>query len=480
MQFSLWMVEEALQPYRIERSLTEKVTRTIENIRLYAQGTQRRDDTLYVERSDVFFQDGDDTVICFHHGNLLRVQTASVTLVFNQILQFFEERQIWESTLNDRITSGCLLNDVLDHFREVLPLPLMVLDNGQIMLAHSEQFGMDSIDEEWNTALETGSFHIEKLTAYNQMHHARIRQQGNYAVPADPFPYASFNRNIYIDQEFVGFISLILVSEMKEVYEDWFDLACSAIMNWVKLYMQQNEIVMRREVLIELLEGHDEHLKQFSDAMNTAGWDQNIRKRILVLSCMSDVLNMNLHIARVLGQSTSSIYAIEHQNQIVAVIRDSLFTSGEFHSTVLSILEMSGYYGGISDPFTDYRSLPVSYRQARIAMEHGITKPGVIQSIQDHLFPYIFETLRNSADMDLCHPALRILSDYDRDHKTSLLHVLDVYLKSLGSQSASAKALFIHRSSLIRKLDRITELCCIDLNDYETRLHLMLSFQLLS
>ena len=82
--------------------------------------------------------------------------------------------------------------------------------------------------------------------------------------------------------------------------------------------------------------------------------------------------------------------------------------------------------------------------------------------------------------MDLCHPALRILSDYDRDHKTALLHVLDVYLKSLGSQSASAKALFIHRSSLIRKLDRITELCGIDLNDYETRLHLMLSFQLLS
>lgn len=478
MQFSLWMVEEALQPYVVERHLTFPVSRTIENIRLYARQSERRDDTLYVEQSDVFFQDGDDSIICIHRDSFLRVHTATVTLVFNQILQFFEETREWEILLNDRITSGCLLRDVLNHFHDVLPLPLMVLDNGQIMLAHSEAFGKDTIDEEWNAALETGSFHIGKLAEYNRLHHESIRQRGNYIIPSGPFPYASFNRNIYIDSEFVGFISLILIEEIREVYEDWFDLACTAILNWMKLYMQQNAIILRQEALAELLEGHREHLKQFSDAMYTVGWNREDAKRILVVSCLSDVLNMNLHIARVLGQNTSSVYAIEHQNQIVAVIKDTLLSSGEYSASLLPILEKSGYYGGLSNPFTDYDSLQHFYRQARIAMQYCVPRPGHVQSIQDHLLPFLLETLQTSADMELRHPALLLLAEYDRVHRTDLLHILEVFLKHFCNQSETAKALYLHRSSVIRKIDRIVQLTGVDLDDYETRLHLMLSFEL--
>ena len=479
MQFSLWMVEEALQPYVTERHFSGSISRTIENIRLYASRAERRDDTLYVERSDIFFHDGDDSTVCIHRDSYLRVQTATVTLVFNQILQFFEETQEWETLLNNRITSGCLLRDVLNHFHDVLPLPLMVLDNGQIMLAHSEAFGRDTIDEEWNEALETGSFHIGKLAEYNRLHHESIRNRGNYIIPSGPFPYASFNRNIYIENEFVGFISLILIEEIREVYENWFDLACTAILNWVKLYMQQNAIVLRQEALAELLEGHQEHLKQFSDAMYTAGWNREDAKRILVVNCLSDVLNMNLHIARVLGQNVSSVYAIEHQNQIVAVIKETLLTSGEFSDSLLPILEKSGYYGGLSNPFTDYGSLQYYYRQARIALQHGAPRPGHVVSVQDHLLPFLLEMVQASADMELRHPAILLLAEYDRTHRTDLLHVLEVFLKHFCNQSETAKALFLHRSSVIRKLDRITQITGIDLDDYETRLHLMISFELM-
>jgi len=479
MQFSLWMVEEALQSYVVERHFSGRISRTIENIRLYNRQIERRDDTLYVEHSNVIFQDGDESIVCVHRNSFLRVRTATVTLVFNQILQFFEETREWEELLNDRITSGCLLRDVLNHFHDVLPLPLMVLDNGQIMLAHSEAFGRDTIDEEWNEALETGSFHIGKLAEYNRLYHEFIRNRGNYVIPSGPFPYASFNRNIYIDNEFVGFISLILIEEIREVYEDWFDLACTAILSWVKLYMRQNAIVLRQEALAELLEGHEEHLKQFSDAMYTVGWNREDSKRILVVNCLSDVLNMNQHIARVLGQNTTTFYAIEHQNQIVAIFKESLLVSGEFAASVQPILKKSGYYGGLSNPFTDYGSLQHFYRQARIALEHCVPRPGHVQSIQDHLLAFLLETVQTSANMELRHPAVLLLAEYDRIHRTDLLHVLEVFLKHFCSQSETARALFLHRSSVIRKLDRIVQLTGIDFDDYETRLHLMISFALM-
>ena len=466
MQFSLWMVEETLQPYLIRRHIQEKVPRTIENIRLYAKNTERRSDTLYVETSDIFFENGKDTVICLQGQNYLEIETASVSLVFNQILQFFEETQNWETALTEMITSGCLLKDVLNHFQNVLPLPLMVLDHGQVMLASSEKYGIDSIDEDWNLALQTGSFHMEKLESYNKQYCDRIQYKHH------------FNHNIYIENEFVGFISMILMSELKEVYRDWFDLACHAIMNWISLYMRQNEIVMRQEAFTELLEGRKEHLKSFSDAMSTAGWQRKTSMRILVVSCISDILNMNLHIARMVSRNTASVYAIDHQNEIVMILKEDLLSSAEFQSGILQILEKSGYYGGLSDSFTDFENLNYYYRQARIALSSGDSYPGKIYSIRDHMLPYIFELLNSSADMSLKHPALETLQTYDRQHHSDLYHVLDTYLQTNCSQTDTAKKLYIHRNSLIRKIDKISALCDIDLEDYETRLHLMISYRI--
>lgn len=478
MQFSLWMVEETLQPYRIRRHIQEEVPRTIENIRLYAKNTERRSDTLYVETSDIFFENGKDTVICLHGSNYLEIETASVNLVFNQILQFFEETQNWETALTEMITSGCLLKDVLNHFQNVLPLPLMVLDHGQVMLASSEKYGIDSIDEDWNLALQTGSFHMEKLESYNKQYYDRIQYKHHYVIPADPFPYSSFNHNIYIESEFVGFISMILLSELKEVHRDWFDIACHAILNWISLYMRQNEIVMRQEAFTELLEGRKEHLKSFSDAMSTAGWQRKTSMRILVVSCISDILNMNLHIARMVSRNTASVYAIDHQKEIVMILKEELLSSEEFKSGILQILEKSGYYGGLSDPFTDFDNLDYYYRQACIALSSGDSYPGKIYSIRDHMLPYIFELLSSSTDMSLKHPALEILQAYDRQHHSGLYHVLDIYLQTNCSQTETAKKLYIHRNSLIRKIDKISALCDIDLEDYETRLHLMISYRI--
>ena len=75
-------------------------------------------------------------------------------------------------------------------------------------------------------------------------------------------------------------------------------------------------------------------------------------------------------------------------------------------------------------------------------------------------------------------PEKLLLAEYDRVHRTDLLHILEVFLKHFCNQSETAKALYLHRSSVIRKIDRIVQLTGVDLDDYETRLHLMLSFEL--
>lgn len=64
------------------------------------------------------------------------------------------------------------------------------------------------------------------------------------------------------------------------------------------------------------------------------------------------------------------------------------------------------------------------------------------------------------------------LSAYDAGHNTQLLKTVEVYLDHGGSLIDAAEALYIHRNTLIHRLDRIQQLTDIDLKDPIHRLNL--------
>jgi PucR family transcriptional regulator, purine catabolism regulatory protein len=74
------------------------------------------------------------------------------------------------------------------------------------------------------------------------------------------------------------------------------------------------------------------------------------------------------------------------------------------------------------------------------------------------------------------------LADYDRQHRSTLVQTIDSYFMHHGNISQTAEALFIHRNTLLYRLDRIQELTQHDLNQSNMRLalHLALKFWQLS
>ena len=478
MQFSLWMIQELFRDVQTQLRLRETERRTIRNIRLYNGGVMSDRQSLYIESSEVFFQDNDRAAVCVHGDNVLWIRSLTVNEVFNRVLEFFEACQLREQKLNRMITSNCLLKDILNDFCDVIPLPLMVLDNGQMILATSENYGPGTIDPEWDVGLQTGRFQTQTLNAYNTLYLDKVKERGFYEVPADPFPYPSFNRNIFLGHEFVGFISMILVRENREVYKDWFDIACAAIMDWIALYMQQNEILLRQKIFSELLDGDLSHAAQFTNTMETYGWKPENRKRLLVLHCISNVLNMNQLMSKVLNRESPAIYAMEYQNEIVAAVNDSLIPPDRFSGEILPLFRNNGYYGGVSDSFSDFGNLFQYYLQAKTALRHGQAHAGSLHHIKDHMVPYIFQWLTSRNRLDMRHPALAEIREYDRLHGSGCYEILRVYLQSGCSQTAAAEALYLHRNTLIRKIEKIQKLFHIDLGSYEIRLHLMMSFEM--
>lgn len=82
---------------------------------------------------------------------------------------------------------------------------------------------------------------------------------------------------------------------------------------------------------------------------------------------------------------------------------------------------------------------------------------------------------QNEHSMVLNNRALQILLNYDRENQTNYVHTIRSYLASNCNISRTAEFLFIHRHTLMKRLDRIYALSGLDFNDYYARIYMSLA-----
>ncbi len=70
------------------------------------------------------------------------------------------------------------------------------------------------------------------------------------------------------------------------------------------------------------------------------------------------------------------------------------------------------------------------------------------------------------------------LAEYDRQHRGSLVQTVDAYFNHHANVSQTAESLFIHRNTLLYRLERIQELTGQDINQPDMRLALHLALRL--
>jgi purine catabolism regulator len=70
------------------------------------------------------------------------------------------------------------------------------------------------------------------------------------------------------------------------------------------------------------------------------------------------------------------------------------------------------------------------------------------------------------------------LAEYDTDHNTQLVPTLDAFFAHHGNVSQAAESLYLHRNSLLYRLERIGEISGLDLDDADDRFSLQLALKL--
>ena len=82
---------------------------------------------------------------------------------------------------------------------------------------------------------------------------------------------------------------------------------------------------------------------------------------------------------------------------------------------------------------------------------------------------------RKDSSVVLDNQSLQLLLNYDNVNNTNYVQTLRIYLSNSGNMTQTAGQLFVHRHTLIKRLDKISSIGNLNLDDYYTRIYMSIA-----
>ena len=482
MMLSIWIIAGKLKKYEPEVSAKSGKC-DISGVRLYSEAmTNKNPNLMFITRGSTFFNEesaGSD-VLCAHGEDWIKLKTTDIDAVFNDILDIFDEFNAWTDALNSAARASCTMQHFIDISSGVLPYPIFITDNQGNVIAFSKNFGVGTVDEYWDPIVLKGETHKDIFIGI-------VRNAENEAVTdwdsKAKIYNSTFRRfigvHLVIDNEIVGSVVMIeYADEFNEGQCQIADIFCDAATTALARGSSDAELRTGAAMIKDLLEGHKVDHSYVDGLLNKVVGDNAAKTLILCKNIMRSDFNFKNSFATRLSQRGVACFTMVYADYIIAVAK---------HGSEMDLIKRlkderldEENIFGFSLPFTSVIMLPGAFQQAKLALERGNKEPGAVNKCVDYAYAYLLDLLSKDINLtsDLIHPALGILARYDALHKSDLFNTLYIFLSKERNVVETAKCLFIHRNSLLYRLQRIERLISTDLEDINVRMYLLLSYHI--
>jgi DNA-binding PucR family transcriptional regulator len=137
--------------------------------------------------------------------------------------------------------------------------------------------------------------------------------------------------------------------------------------------------------------------------------------------------------------------------------------------------------GGSGSFYQEYTMVEKSYQEALMVLQIKKQFPNETKFLHSYpdlgyyrFLPLILEEKRKRSFKNSCLEKLR---EYDRDHKSNLLHTLEVFLSNDSNSKEAADILHVHTNTLNYRLKRISEIGEINLTNMDQKVTLYLDLK---
>ena len=439
-----------------------------------------------------FLVAGTSDLSCFSDSaRILSVgEEADFPEILNLVQQTFEKYQAWDRQLQNALQSSDPVDEMLEVSLPIFNNPIFAHDTNFYILSCPRQVrGMSDWERDPRTGRLTVPLSLIQDFRLDMEYLRTLTTEGPHIYSEDMRGYRILYFNLWLNKNYMG---RLCVNELQSLILPSHLLAMHHLGSFIELCLRQHMLFRLnmgndiRQFFTDYLDGKVFEESQLQHSLHFLNW--NMHDRYLCLRLESDHQNEQMHssmatLGHIEAQIPDGCAFIYHQG--IAVIVNLSYDNSSISDilSALAIILREGLYKlGASSVVQDFLQLPQAYFQAVAALELGKKSGSMIwcYRFDDYILDYVLDqsTTQISPDL-LCHQSLSVLKKYDEENKTELFHTLDVYLSLERNALQTANALFIHRSTLFYRLERIQKLTKLNLDDAKIRLVLQLSFAML-
>lgn len=528
MRFSNNIILEELRPYKVTSYMSEQDNGVYRWVSLLPEDSEQMEsDILYVcllsQALEHLAKTNGFRYLCIpdsRSGNMEKPYTGNLkglivveeerdiswlfTLIQNRLLRLND----WLQDMHAALFNNCDYQQLIDLSEPILNNFIAVLDSSYKLLAYTKN---KTSDDPINISLVEKGYHTEETVRLLQ----EKRRFKFYGEQEDLYTTSAGGISRYdtiekwCRHEGVPLLHVVLVcsqtplnTAMIELFEMLMDAITICFQRELKT---RSALPVYNSLFMDMLYGGLENPLVIAERAKYANVPFTGNFDVYRIVFEDNAIVLVSRLARELMTYLPNSKVFSHEYEIVVLnayttpaIREA---SANSVSQLRPILEKYQAMCGISTCFHRLTELQNAYIQASRAQMVGSRLGNLGSSLNfdkglwaqtappcespiffyDDVFPYFmlhsakhdpFDLFRNTS----CSQALAVLSDYDKEHDTTLVQILYIYLLCERRATAAGNLLHTHRNNVLYHISHIEELLGIDLSDHRTRLKLMLAF----
>lgn len=504
----LGIIEDALEKSIIHKNYDQTDNPfVLERHEIFRKGTVYNTGVLYLARAcslpEVFIAQADSAMICIgmppeaYKNSTLRIfaldDSTEVEDLSNEINRIFFEYNTLELKLQDSVNKGSSIQHMVEIMTPYMNgNEILVINNDYRLVGKSNKIlhfneisGVGQPDED--------DYLPPDIVTYfkNDIIFSKVRDLTEpFIYEASIFSRRGLCMNVFFRGEYACRVVLSEDTNDFRGYETGLVKFFTSFIQIVyDLSAGGNNILPSDSlsgIIIDLLNVEPVENLRLQNSFSQRGWElKSDFYCALLMPSDRDFYNRTIrYYCQTFNREISGCCFVEFDGEIVCLINLNYYGGllENFISKNLEAFREVYFRIGYSNRFGKIEDFHNYFLQAKIALKTGL-KLYPFQwhnKFSDLVLSYMEAKLTEELDgRFLCAPEVMILNEYDEAHQNDLLRTLHTYLCNNLNAVKTAKDLFIHRSTMVYRLERITELTGIDFKDPRKILYLLLSVELL-
>ena len=481
MKLSMWMIANRLEALEPEVQIKDSARAVLRSAR-----------RVYATNCVHVYQDGPD-VICAGEGDYIRLRNMEEKQVFEIVQSVFDFYDNWNEELHQALAEENF-EQLIEKCWQVFHNPIILLDANRKVIAMSAQYSENELDDEWKHLCEFGYSSVNSIQYlqrfYDSTHLSDGTEPKMYRFPKEAGRKDCLFSPVFYKGILYGKLSVL--EENRPVNAGDVEMMRYVVRLLGPLMARitlKDENPMGHSVFLDMIQGRAVDARSARRQMDYLGWEEDHVFRVLTFafqdqSCKDDMLFLAASlIANYLGRTG----VCTNKSHVVAILDEDILPRSRALSRIHTMMEKNGLEMGESFCAKGIRSLPYLYHQSLAALEFGKKFHGgglaPCYRYYDYAVDHILEKngmMEGAAELlYACHPD--ILRFWKQDEQTggSKIDTLWAYLNNDRSLINTAQELYVHRSTLVYRIKKITDELTCDITDSYTRDYMKISIRLL-